>query len=193
MSRKSPVTREEKASKHRRQFGFNDKWRQFRITGTDRPRPCFRECIPMSALRDFIELLKQGDIAPPGPGLHVGAPVPAPGPGAPAPGAPPAVPPPARVLKSIKIEPKDPTLFVGEQWGFIALGTFSDGSTMEVTTEIIWSSSPNGVVSIDYKGSVTPNVAGNVTITATDPNDPGVSASTDVTVEAPGVLESIEI
>lgn len=147
----------------------------------------------MSALRAFIELLKQGAITVPGPAPHVGAPAPG-GAGAPAPGGAAAgISTPARTLTSITIYPEDPTLFVGEQAILRASGTFSDGNTIEVTTEIVWSSSRNGVVSIDYTGTATPHVPGDVVITASDPNNPAVSASTNVTAEAAGVLQSIEI
>ena len=89
----------------------------------------------MSALRSFVEFLKQGGAAAPSSA-----------------GAAPAASP---VLKSITLSPLNPSLMHGVPRGFRADGTFSDGSTKTVTTSVEWSSSADKIVSIDSKGVAT--------------------------------------
>jgi hypothetical protein len=122
----------------------------------------------MSSLRDFLQFLQQ----------NLGA--------AAAPGPPP-------VLQSIAIDPVDPTFSVGAPMQFRAYGTYSDGNTFEVTTKVRWSSSREGAIAVDYNGQATATVAAAVVITAVDPTNPQVTASTNATATDRGALESLEI
>jgi hypothetical protein len=87
------------------------------------------------------------------------------------------------VLQSITISPSNPSLVGGWQRQFKANGTFSDGSTKDVTAAVAWSSSPDNIVGIDNSGRATAQpVSGSAIITAIDPNNPAIRASTTATV-----------
>jgi hypothetical protein len=92
----------------------------------------------------------------------------------------------APVLKSITISPNNASLVCGGKQQFTATGTFSDGSSQNLTTTAAWSSSAFEIVSIDNKGlAVAIPESGTATITATDATS-GLTASTNVTVTAVG-------
>jgi hypothetical protein len=95
-------------------------------------------------------------------------------------------------LESITIEPEDPTLHGARPQKFTAFGTFSDGKTFDVSTKVHWISSAEGRISIDYTGLATPHVPGDVVITAVDPDNPLVTASTTATA-SDAALESLAI
>ena len=105
------------------------------------------------------------------------------------------------VLQSIKISPASPTLAGGWQRQFKARGTFSDGSSGDVTKDVVWSALPPGVVWIDNKGLATAGRdAGSAVITAKDPGNPQVADSTTATVTqdpiptmSPKELEKAEV
>src|SRR5207253_1644499 len=97
-----------------------------------------------------------------------------------------AQPPAKPVLQSITISPDTVLMVSGAQQQFTATGTFSDGSTQDLTATVAWSSSAFDIVSIDDKGLATAiPETGTATVTATDAAS-GVAASTDVTVTAAG-------
>src|SRR5262249_23535348 len=75
---------------------------------------------------------------------------------------------------------------------FKAKGEYSDGNILDVTTKVHWSSSAEGRISIDYTGLATAHVPGDVVITAVDPDNPLVTASTTATA-SDAALESLEI
>ncbi len=86
-------------------------------------------------------------------------------------------------LSSIAVTPANPSIGVGAVQNFNATGTYSDGSTQNLTSSAVWSSSAATVVAIQT-GKTNPGVATGVTagsamITATDGS---VSGSTPVTV-----------
>ena len=74
-------------------------------------------------------------------------------------------------LVSIAILPANPTASVGITVAFSAIGSFSDGSTQDLTKTATWSSSNTSVASISNavgsNGTATPSAAGAPTITAT--------------------------
>jgi hypothetical protein len=87
-------------------------------------------------------------------------------------------------LRSIAVTPTTPSITVGASQQFIATGTFSDGSTQDLTTQVTWSAS-SGIVQI---GSTTGLVispasgsSGTVTIIATSGD---ITGSTTLTVTA---------
>jgi trimeric autotransporter adhesin len=71
------------------------------------------------------------------------------------------------VLISVSISPSGITISSGATQQFVAVGTFSDGSTLNLTSSVSWSSSTPGIASISASGLATGVVAGSVTITAT--------------------------
>lgn len=95
------------------------------------------------------------------------------------------------VLVSIVVTPAMPSIPVGSTVQFTATGTFSDGSTQNITDTVQWSSSPPPIASIgnapNNKGIATGSAVGNATITASSGPAPGpgsVSGSTTLVVTA---------
>jgi len=77
----------------------------------------------------------------------------------------------ARVLVGVRISPEKVTLLIGGEQQFSAMAEYSDGSTEDITDQVVWSSRPDNIVTVDAKGVATglpENVeAKTVTITAT--------------------------
>ncbi|HVU17052.1 MAG TPA: immunoglobulin domain-containing protein [Candidatus Didemnitutus sp.] len=94
----------------------------------------------------------------------------------------------APTLKSLAVTPSSSALLVGGTQSFVATGTYSDGSTQNVSTSVTWSSSNASVASIGTSGSAQALTAGSATITA---SLSGVSASATVTVTVPNVAPTI--
>jgi len=73
-------------------------------------------------------------------------------------------------LVSIAVTPSNPTIAEGEELQFSATGTFSDGTTQDLTTTATWLSSDTGVALISNvissQGLVTSVLEGTTTITA---------------------------
>jgi phospholipase C len=92
-------------------------------------------------------------------------------------------------LTGLTVSPPNPSIAAGTTQAFTASGTFSDGSTQDLTTEVQWSSSNSSVATINANGLATSFVAGQTSITATFRT---ASNSTVLTVTA-AVLSSITI
>ncbi len=88
---------------------------------------------------------------------------------------------------SIAITPTAPTLTgTGQSEGFVAIGTTGTGSTQDVTTSCIWTSSNTGVATIGAKTGLATTVgAGTSIIVATYTNADGlqVTSNTLLTVQ----------
>lgn len=102
----------------------------------------------------------------------------------------------AAKLTSLALSPQDPTVGVTQGVAFTAVGTFSDGTTQDLTSTVTWTSSDEGVavVGLGPDGGVAQTLsAGTTTITALDP-DPSnpVSASTTLTV-TPATVVSLSV
>jgi uncharacterized protein YjdB len=86
-------------------------------------------------------------------------------------------------LKSISISPSSATIFVGSSQQFAATGTYSDGSTQNLTTTLNWSVSPSTVATISdtagSQGLAQAPATGEATITATSGT---ISATADLSV-----------
>jgi hypothetical protein len=95
---------------------------------------------------------------------------------------------PASVV-SLQISPASPTVPLGGTQQFSATGTYSDGTTFDVTASTTWSSSDTGVVSVTSAGLATAASLGQTTLSATIG---AVQASTNVTV-GPPVVASISV
>jgi uncharacterized protein YjdB len=96
-------------------------------------------------------------------------------------------------LTALAVSPTNPRAAKGTTVQFTAIGTFSDGSTQDVTAQVTWNSSQTAVASISNaagaQGLATGLVAGNTTITATLF---GVQSSTTMTVTN-AVITSVSI
>ena len=88
---------------------------------------------------------------------------------------------PAITLSSIALSSSTATLQAGTSSQFTASGTYSDGSTADITSQAAWTSADPSVATVDSGGKATGIAAGTVTITATLQ---GVSSSVSLTVTA---------
>ena len=90
--------------------------------------------------------------------------------------------PPPPTLKSIALSPTGSTIVTGATQQFTATGTYSDGSTQNVSSQAAWTSSNTGVATvISGTGLATAVGAGTTTISAALN---GVTGSTSLTVQA---------
>jgi trimeric autotransporter adhesin len=80
-------------------------------------------------------------------------------------------------ISSIALSPANPTIDFGTQQQFTATGTFSDGSTQDISNVCTWTSGTPAVASITKKsGLATSNTApGSTVITATFSGTPGTT------------------
>lgn|GEM_PF-476838 len=82
-------------------------------------------------------------------------------------------------LDSIAVAPSTASITIGGTQQFTATGTYSDGSTADLSTEVAWASSNTSVATIDGAGMATGVSVGTVTITATLDS---LTASAELTV-----------
>jgi hypothetical protein len=89
----------------------------------------------------------------------------------------------AATLVSIAVSPTDPTIPKGTSQQFVAIGTYTDNSTQNLTTQVLWQSSTVGVATISNatgsNGRADSAGVGTTTISATFG---GVMGSTTLTV-----------
>jgi uncharacterized protein YjdB len=91
----------------------------------------------------------------------------------------------AATLTSIEVDPVDPTAGIGVSIVFTATGIYSDGTRADLTTQVTWSSSVPGTVSIDATGRATTRMQGQAVIRATLG---GVTGTSRVTVTAASLV-----
>ena len=84
-------------------------------------------------------------------------------------------------LTSITVTPANPSIISGTSQQFAATGTYSDGSTQNITSQATWTSSNMGVVTINSSGLATALSAGTTIISAALA---GVTGSTVLTVQS---------
>lgn len=92
-------------------------------------------------------------------------------------------------LVSLAVSPANPTVPKGETQQLSATGTFSDGSTQNVTNSVAWTSSTPGVVTINSSGLASTEAIGTATLVATSGS---VTAQDKLTV-SPAALMSISV
>jgi uncharacterized protein YjdB len=92
-------------------------------------------------------------------------------------------------LRSIAITPAAPVLALGQTLQLTATGTYSDGSTSNITTQVQWNSGTPRVATVSGTGLLTTLATGSSSLTATLN---GVSQSTPLTVST-AVLQSIAV
>ncbi|MGD0417459.1 MAG: choice-of-anchor D domain-containing protein [Terriglobales bacterium] len=83
-------------------------------------------------------------------------------------------------LVSIAVAPASPTIAVGVELPFTATGTYSDGTTQNLTTTATWSSSNTTVATINSSGLATGVAPGQTTVQA---SSSGVIGSTTLTIQ----------
>ena len=88
----------------------------------------------------------------------------------------------APVLNAIAVSPANSSIPNGTTEQFTATGSYSDGSTQNLTNSVTWGSSNTSVATINSTGLATAAGTGNTTISAFSGS---VSASTTLTVTAP--------
>jgi 6-phosphogluconolactonase len=93
-------------------------------------------------------------------------------------GSPQPTPKPTPSLVSIQVTPSNPSVAVGAMQQFAAAGTFSDGSTQDLTHSAVWSSSET-TATISSSGQATGVAIGRLQITATSGS---ISGSTTLIV-----------
>ena len=97
------------------------------------------------------------------------------------------------VLSSLAITPTSPGIALGTKQQFTATGTYTDGTTQDLTTAVSWSSSTDGVATVSNaagsQGLVSSVMVGDVKINATYS---GVSTSTQLSI-TPAALTSLAI
>ncbi len=93
------------------------------------------------------------------------------------------------VLASLAITPSSPAIALGTSQDFVATGTLTDLSVLDLTSSVVWASTTPAVASIDPSGRCSGLAVGVTTITA---SMGGVVDTTTLTV-TPAVLTSIAV
>src|SRR4029077_11203837 len=93
------------------------------------------------------------------------------------------------VLSSIRVTPANSSIVTGAAEQFMAVGSYSDGSTQSLTSSVTWSSSNAAVAAINGGGLAIATGLGTATIQAALG---GVNGSTTLTVTlTPGIAVSV--
>jgi len=96
----------------------------------------------------------------------------------------------AAALVSIAVTPTSPSLPVGDTQQFTAMGTYTDGTTQNISTVVTWASSAPSVATIGSTGLAATEGDGSTIISAS--SGPITSNSASLTV-LPAVLQSIAV
>ncbi|MBM4014250.1 MAG: Ig-like domain-containing protein [Planctomycetes bacterium] len=90
-------------------------------------------------------------------------------------------------LVAVELTPTAASIAAGTSQPFVATGTYSDGSTADLTEQVTWSSSDAGVATVSnapgVRGEASSHGTGTTTIGAIDPAS-GASAATSLVVTA---------
>ena len=92
-------------------------------------------------------------------------------------------------LVSISVTPSSAQVAAGQTQQFTATGTYTDGSTQNITNSAAWSSSNTAVATVNNVGLATGVAQGSATITAASG---GISGTASLTVTPP-ILVSIQV
>ena len=89
-----------------------------------------------------------------------------------------------RTLQSVVVTPAQPSVPLGNQQQFSATGMYNDGTSQNLTSTVVWTSSQPGVAAISASGLATTKAAGSSNIKATSPSGPSGSTTLTVTTAA---------
>ncbi len=95
----------------------------------------------------------------------------------------------AAVLQSITVTPSNPSIALGRTQQFTATGSYTDGTSADISASVLWSSDRTIVATVNSTGLATGVGIGAATITATSG---AMSGSTTLTVTA-ATLQSIAV
>ncbi|WP_174237995.1 Ig-like domain-containing protein, partial [Granulicella sp. L56] len=93
-------------------------------------------------------------------------------------------------LVSIAVTPANASFMAGSTTQYTAIGTYSNGSTQNLTSSVTWTSTNPAIATINSAGLATAVASGTTTIQTTSG---AVSGSTNLTVTVPLALASIAI
>ena len=96
----------------------------------------------------------------------------------------------AATLVSIAITPSSPSFAAGTTQQFTAIGTFSDGSTQDLSSQVVWSSSNPQTLTISGTGLASAGDPGSVIVSA---NFGGVTVSTGTVDVTSAVLTGLTL
>jgi 6-phosphogluconolactonase (cycloisomerase 2 family) len=101
------------------------------------------------------------------------------------------------LVTAITVTPANPKLAKGRAQAFTATATWQDGSTLDMSTDVTWTSVNASAASVSAAGIATANGVGTTTITATltgglTVSGGPISGSTSLTITAP-TLESVAV
>jgi uncharacterized protein YjdB len=82
-------------------------------------------------------------------------------------------------LTSISVTPTNPSIAQGTTQQFTAIGTYSDGTSWDITSEVTWKSDNTSVATVSPTGLATTVAQGTATITAASGN---ISGSVTLTI-----------
>jgi len=74
--------------------------------------------------------------------------------------------PPTKTLTTLHVSPGNPSIALGASQQFTATGTFTDGSTQDLSASVMWSSSNTAVAMMNSSGLANSLTVGRVQITA---------------------------
>ena len=94
------------------------------------------------------------------------------------------------ILTSIAVIPTNSTISTGASRRFTAMGTYSDGSAQDITSQTTWTSSDTDVATIDARGLATAISVGAVTLSAMLS---GVVGFATLTVNAPLIITTTSL
>ena len=97
----------------------------------------------------------------------------------------------APTLSRIDVIPVDPTIALGDTRPFTAIGTYSDSSTVDITSLASWSSTDTGVATIDASGLATSLSTGTTDIRASLDGVTSPAQTLTVTQLAPNITSVI--
>src|ERR1039457_1519030 len=95
----------------------------------------------------------------------------------------------AQTLVSIAVTPTNPSIALGTTEQMTATGTFDDGSTLDITSTVTWTTQRATIVTVNSQGLATSVKVGNSRVTA---SLSGITGSTRLTV-TPAALVSIAV
>lgn len=73
----------------------------------------------------------------------------------------------AKSIVTLQVSPVKATVFLGSTQQFTAVATYNDGSSADITSQVVWTSSPQGTVTVAPSGVATGATSGDAEVTAT--------------------------